>query len=221
MSKYTPYIFLDESGNLDFSCKGTEYFVLTSVSATRPFQITGPLASYKYNCIERGLPQERFHCADDNFHVRNKVFTIIGDGLESIDIDSLVVEKRKANPALRPDNRFYPEMLGHLLKYVLDKSMYSEAEEIIIVTDQLPIKRRRQAVEKAIKATLAHMVNVSPRYRILHHDSRSHYGLQIADYCCWAIFRKHERKDDSYFNRIRPAVHSEFEIFSSETNLYY
>ena len=31
------YVFLDESGNFDFSASGTRYFVLTCVGVTRPF----------------------------------------------------------------------------------------------------------------------------------------------------------------------------------------
>ncbi len=60
-----------------------------------------------------------------------------------------------------------------------------------------------------------------PKYRILHHDSRSHYGLQVADYCCWAIFRKHEHKDAIHYSGIKSAVWSEFDIFQSGTTYYY
>lgn len=217
----TVYLFLDESGNLDFSARGTRYFVLTSVSTKRPFQINDALDSYKYDCIEYGLEEERFHCANDNAHVRNRVFDLIGHRLDDVDIDSLLVEKRKTSPALTAERRFYPEMLGHLLKNVLARPSHQEAEEIIIITDTIPLQKRRQSIEKAIKLTLAQMLPVSPKYRVLHHDSRSHYGLQIADYCCWAIFRKHEREESAYFDRISSAVRSEFEIFRTGTTCYY
>ena len=69
--------------------------------------------------------------------------------------------------------------------------------------------------------TLAAMLPSGTRYRILHHDSRSHYGLQVADYCCWAVFRKYERGDDAAYNRFSPAIHSESDIFRTETTQYY
>ena len=51
------------------------------------------------------------------------------------------------------------------------------------------------------------------RLRTFHHVSCSHYGLQLADYCCWAMFRKWERGDTGYLDRIQSAVRSEFDIF--------
>ena len=215
------YVFLDESGNLDFSPSGTRYFVLTSVSMKRPFRVNNALDSYKYDCLEYGLEQERFHCSSDNAHVRGKVFDLIACHLDGAAIDSLIVEKRKTGPALRAESCFYPEMLGYLLKYVLAAPFHAQAKEIIVITDTIPVKRRRQAVEKAIKHTLARMLTGRPKFRVLHHDSRSHYSLQVADYCCWAIFRKHERGDSAHFNVIGSAVHSEFDIFRTGTTHYY
>ena len=215
------YLFLDESGNLDFSNRGTRYFVLTSVSMARPFRAYGALDAYKYDCLEYGLENEHFHCAEDNRHVRGKVFDIIGGHLDAVSVDSLIVEKRKTTPALTGDGRFYPEMLGYLLKHVLSRQSNTEAEEVIVITDTIPLQKRRRAIEKAVKLTLARVLPQRLKYRVLHHDSRSHYGLQIADYCCWAVFRKYERGEMAYFDQIRPAVCSEFDIFRSGTIYHY
>jgi hypothetical protein len=215
------YIFLDESGNFDFSPKGTHYFVLTSVSTRRPFAAHGPLDDYKHDCLEFGLDKEYFHCVEDNPRVRNRVFELIAEHLDGLRIDSLVVEKRKTGPALRDDRRFYPEMLGYLLKYVLPKEVEAGAEEVIVITDTLPVQKKRQAIEKAIQQALAKMLPKGMRYRILHHASRSHYGLQVADYCCWAVFRKWQKGETEYYDRIRPAIRSEFDIFRTGTRHYY
>ncbi len=210
------YVFLDESGNLDFNTSGTRYFVLTSVSMKRPFQMNGALDGYKYDCLEYGLDPERFHCAYDNKYVRNRVFHIIGDHSEGLEIHSLFVEKSRVAPDNRAEERFYPEMLGNLLRHVLETPFHAAADEIIVITDTIPAKRRRQAIEKAVKVTLEKVLPQSPRHRILHHDSRSHYGLQVADYCCWAIFRKLERGDASYYRRIERAVRSELDILRAD-----
>ncbi len=214
------YLFLDESGNLDFSSSGTRFFVLTCVTMTRPFKINAQLEEYKYDCLEWGMGQEGFHCAEDNAHVRSKVFGIIAANLDEILVDSLIVEKSKTGPALRDDSRFYPEMLGYLLRYVLEK-LPDQVDEVTIITDTIPLQRKRQAVEKAIKKTLSKMLPTGPRYRILHHGSRSHYGLQVADYCSWAIYRRWEAKDSRWFMLIRPAVRSQFDIFQTGTRHYY
>ncbi|OHC69590.1 MAG: hypothetical protein A3H93_02840 [Rhodocyclales bacterium RIFCSPLOWO2_02_FULL_63_24] len=56
---------------------------------------------------------------------------------------------------------------------------------------------------------------------ILHHASRSHYGLQIADYCNWAVFRKWQKGEVEFYDLIKPALKSEFDIFRTGTTLYY
>ena len=215
------YVFLDESGNLDFSPSGTRFFVLTSVSMNRPFHINDALESYRYELLERGLEQEYFHCSEDNPSVRSRVFSIISGGLADIQVDSVIVEKPKTGPALTAEVRFYPEMLGHLLKYVLTRPSHRNATEVIVITDSLPLRKRRRAIEKAVKSTLPTMLPAGVSYRVLHHDSRSHYGLQVADYFCWALFRKYERADEAAYSQIRSAIVSEFDIFRTGTTYYY
>lgn len=215
------YIFLDEGGNFDFSPTGTRYFILTSVATRRPFPAHISLDGFKHDCLEYGLDTEYFHCADDNVHVRRKVFELISDHLGTLRIDCLVVEKPKTGPALREDKRFYPEMLGHLLKWVIPRELRDGVDEVVVITDTIPIQKKRQAIEKAIKSALANMLPVGMRYRILHHASRSHFGLQVADYCNWAVFRKWQKGEAEFYDLIKPAVRSEFDIFRSGTRLYY
>ena len=214
------YVFLDEAGDLGFNNNGSRYFVLTAISMKRPFPVVDALDTYKHNCLEafeHRLDQEFFHCTDDNRYVRKRVFDLIVTELHGIRIDCLVVEKRKTGPALREDKRFYPKMLGYLLKYVLPQV----GEKVIIITDRIPVKKKRQAIEKGVKRTLAEMLPPEAKYRILHHESRSHLGLQVADYCCWAVFRKWERDDAAYYDRIKEAIKSNFDIFRTGTTHYY
>ncbi len=215
------YIFLDEAGNFDFSANETHYFVLTSVSVLRPFPWATSLDDYKYDCLEYGLDKKHFHCTADNKHVRKRVFELIAGCLVSIFIDCLIVEKRKTIPALQEGERFYPRMPGYLLKYVLSKAPSANAEEVIVITDTIPLNKRRRNIEKRVQFTLAEMLLPDKKYRILHHDSRSHHGLQMADYCCWAVYRKWEMEELTYFDRIQPAIRSEFDIFRTGTGYYY
>jgi len=215
------YVFLDEGGNFDFSPNGTRYFALSSVAMRRPFPAHGPLDDYKHDCLEYGLDTEYFHCADDNTHVRRRVFELITEHLDSLCVDSLIVEKPKAGPALRPVEAFYPRMLCYLLRYVIERELVNGVEEVIVITDTIPVKRKRRAVEKAIKTVLAEMLPGGMRHRIRHHQSRSHYGLQVADYCNWAVFRKWQRGDSEFYDLIKPALRSEFDIFRTGVTYYY
>ena len=39
----TLYVFIDESGNFDFSPSGTKYFILTTLTTIVPYDIGAPL----------------------------------------------------------------------------------------------------------------------------------------------------------------------------------
>lgn len=215
------YIFLDESGDLGFTRSGSRYFVLTSVIMQRPFDLYRTLEDLRYTCLEEGSEFEYFHCANNTRSVRDRVFNILGAGMIERSVDSLIVEKPKTGPALQDEERFYPEMLAYLLRHVLNRPALAASGEVIMITDTPPLRRRRNATEKAVKNTLAKMLPHRVQYRVIHHSAKAHYGLQVADYCSWAIFRKYEVGDTSSYDKIQSAIQSEFDIFRRGSRYYY
>jgi hypothetical protein len=215
------YVFLDEAGDFNFSPTGTKFFTLTAVTKTRPFDWDALIMSLKYDLIETGLNIEYFHAAEDRQGVRDRVFKIVGESLPDSRIDGLIIEKRKTGPALQIAEKFYPRMIGYLLRYILEPRNLRDYAEVIVLTDSIPVSRKREAVEKAIKQTLSRMLPAGTKYMVLHHASKSCAGLQIVDYCNWAIFRKWERGDSRSYDLIRTGIRSEFDIFRSGTRYYY
>ena len=215
------YIFLDEAGNFDFSPGGTKYFMLSAVSKERPFRAYQELTELKYNLVEGGRDIEYFHASEDQQAVRDRVFAIIQSHLNGIRLDSLVVEKRKVGPALRAEEHFYPRMLWYLLRYIFKGYDLAKYAGVIVFTDRIPVNKKRNAVEKAVKITLAKMLPTGVRYRILHHASKSNMDLQIADYCNWAIYRKWDGGDLRSYKLIQSVVVSEFDIFQKGDTFYY
>ena len=94
----TLFIFIDESGNFDFSPNGTKYFSISAISTLDPLGKEG-LEKIKYNLMENGNNIEYFHASEDEQFVRNIIYNFI-DNLEDIEIDSVIVQKNKANPSL-------------------------------------------------------------------------------------------------------------------------
>lgn len=215
------YIFLDEGGNLDFSPSGTKYFTLSTVTKCRPFLLDHQLLILKYNLLEEGLELERFHATEDRQVVRNRVFDEIGNCLSSLRIDSLIVEKRKTHPDVQKQERFYALMVGYLIRHVYERAEGERYNQVIVTTDSLPVKKKAQAFEKAIRTTLSKMLPQTATYRVLHHDSKSSIALQVADYCNWAVYRKWTDGDVRSYDRIKEGIKSEFDIFRTGTTFYY
>ena len=202
----SPYVFLDESGDFDFGQQGSRYFVVTAVTMHRPVKIDSALAEYRYARLESGFDAEYFHCARDIAVVRQRVFEIIGRHRERMRVDYVVADKSKVEVALQPVVRFYPRMVGSLLDRVIPRAKAPEGGRIVVVTDRIPVRRARKAVERGIRDALPSAVQDGYRYDIHHHESRSHFGLQVADYCCWAIQRKWSKRDERFFTLIEPAL---------------
>ena len=213
------YLFLDEGGNFDFSTRGTRYFTMTSVLKFRPFEASARLDSLRYDLIESGLNIEYLHASEDRQAVRNQVFDILCSDLSRFEVDSIIVEKSKTRPEWQTPSQFYPRILGHLLGYVLHQISFRNISEVIVITDQLPIQKKRKAVEKGIKLTLKDVLPKNIPYRLLHHSSKSTAGLQIADYFNWAIFRAWERDDPRSLSRVESCINSQMEEFQADKSI--
>lgn len=216
------YVFLDESGDFNFTASGSRFFLLTSVTKERPFMAFRDLHDLRYDFLERGVEvDEYFHATEDKQVVRDGVFDIIQRHLPGIRIDSLIVEKRKTGPALRATERFYPEMLGYLLRFVLRQQNLKQYDEVLVFPASLHTGKQMRAVQKAVKSTLSLMLPKGLKYRLIYQSAKSNFDLQIADYCTWAIFKKWANNELRPYKIIAPAVSSEFDIFQRGTTLYY
>lgn len=215
------YIFLDEAGDFAFSEKGTRYFMVGSITAERPFPTYPDLTELKYSLAEQGTDLEYFHASENAQAVRDQVFAIIQRHLDGIRIDTTIVEKRKTGPALQVPEKFYPKMLGYHLDFILRQYRLSKFNRVLVYTDRIPVQKNREAVKKAVKQTLAKALPEGIAFQMLHHDSKSNFQLQVADYCTWAVYRKWAKQDERSYRLIAQAVRSEFDIFRTGTRFYY
>lgn len=216
------YVFLDESGDFDFSTNGSKYFIITALSVTQPLNAVEPLLELKYNLWQSGLPIEYFHASEDKQRVRDQVFGIIQNNLSSYKVDCIVVEKRKTFLPLQQDTaRFYEKMFSILLNYVLSGSIQVHSD-MTIVTDTIPLKKKRQQIEKALKKELANWAKQSGgTYQLFHFASKTDMNLQVVDYIGWAIARKWARADYRSFKLIHSCVKSQFDVFRSGNETFY
>ncbi|MFQ5880244.1 MAG: DUF3800 domain-containing protein [Dehalococcoidia bacterium] len=208
------YVFIDESGNYDFSSKGTKWWVLTSLITTDLNQGLVELFELKHRIIDLGTDIEKFHASEDRQSVRDMVFPILAR-FQNVRIDSVIVEKRKAAPSIRSLNRFYPMMVENLLKYPFDPRGLdvSRFSKVFIFADRASARKtEREALIKALKVYLAGHLQGVP-YVICMHDSASHHYLQAVDYFCWAIYVRWEKGEQRPYRQVQHLIRSEFPIF--------
>lgn len=213
------FIFLDESGNYDFSRKGTSHLVYTAVSSGQIDAGVAELHALKHWFIAGGEEFEYFHASEDAQMVRDAVFKLICQ--LPIRVDSIVVEKSKASPNIRPIERLYPRMFEILLSYLL-KGLPRLPSRIHIFCDTPDLKRSVRAVEKGIKLAITPLAREKGlKCTVLLHASKSHPYLQIADYCGWAVYKKWNGSDFRSYQLIMHMVLNEFDVFQWGLKRWY
>jgi hypothetical protein len=221
MASSALYLCVDESGNFDFSPGGTKFFVMTCVAICRPFPAQHKLLDVRYDQLESGLDLQYFHASEDRQMVRDKVFGAIAEQMSEYRAYSVVIRKNTTDPSLRAPESLYPLAFEWLMKYILPRRCGDEVETIVVITDDLPERNKRRAMEKGVKMALKPLVPAGKRYHLYHHQSRSDINLQIADYFGWAIYRKWENHDTRSYHLVSSAIAAEGELFAAGGEEYY
>lgn len=227
----TTYIFVDEAGDMDFSAHGSQYYMFSFLVKKRPFVLHEKIASYRYSLLERNLNPlnkgrldiEYFHACEDNKYIKNKLFDLISDDNNKIKIYSYILEKPKVLPQKREEKgEFYTANLTFAISRLLDKLKINN--NFIIITDRLPVQKNKNnqisAIKKGIKGYIKNN-HLNIRYDIFHHSSASSVNLQIVDYINWAVFRKYEKNDESFYNRIKKYILDEEVLTKDRNKIFY
>jgi hypothetical protein len=211
------FIFLDESGNLDFSPKGTKHFVLAAVTALQPIESSTKLQNLKYKLLSQGKDIQHFHASEDRQSTRDEVFVAINE-LANIQINYIHAEKCKAHPSVRDTAEFYGLLGKTLLSYLLRGYQAAQFDQVIIVFDKALTKREQNRFLKTLKPQLKEL---GKPYGIYFHQTLSDFNGQIADYAAWAKYVSLERSENRPLKALQNITVASFDIFKNGTTKYY
>lgn len=217
------YIFIDESGEFNFSQGGSRYFILSAMTTTKPFELCPLFHDLKHKLNLAGDDMECFHASEDLQSTRDGVYEILRQG--DYFVDAITVEKAKTNPVLREPVKLYQRLFGCLFQYIYFRYKDMEISKILIYVSEIKTGARKEAYLKGIKTSLEKYYKHHVPYQILMHSPQSNFYLQAVDYCCWAIKKKHgdwnKPSDLRPYNCIASKVISDFDIFATGDCLYY
>ena len=216
----TLYLFLDESGNFDFSPSGTRYLVFTGLVTRDVVPTVIELHCLKHEAITRGEGLECFHAAEDRQWIRDGVFGIVS-ACSHLAVHTVIIEKARLNRALYDIRKFYPFVCQHLFAGIFAHEPPSSFDHVVVFIDSIPVHRIREATLKGIKENLKNHLIPGQRYDILMHASKSHPYLQIVDYLSWAVYVKWTRAEQRPWNVIAHLVQTEHEVLKNSERRYY
>jgi hypothetical protein len=201
----TLHIHTDESGNFDFSQRGSRYYVFTAAWTYHPAALAASLTQLRFKQIKDGHGEtlSSFHACEDSPWLRDRVISILL-GHTPWSFAAMVVEKAKVNPASYDPQDFYPRFMSMVIRFILKGRVRPGTSQILIYTDTLPMAQKKQAkaVQIAIKASCQREQPNIP-FHILNHRRESNAWLQVADYCCWSVCRKWEHRNTDAYDRLK------------------
>ncbi len=193
----TLWLFLDESGNFDFSGTGTKYFIMTCLVASRPFFACHDLMDAKYDFFEKGVTMKKFHATEDNREVRLAVYNTIRRHGGRLSAYSIYVDKGRLPESLKEAGALYGKVFEWITSEVLDREVTPATSKVVVVTDDIPKEAKRRQVAKPLKRLLKDFSQKTGVAAYLENfPSESDFNLQIADYLCWAFMRKEASGQD-------------------------
>lgn len=192
----TLHIHLDESGDFNFSASGSRYYVFCLAWTYNPAPLASELTALRFALVKGGHASHghdlsAFHACDDPAPRRDLVMEALLNH-KGWNWAAIVVDKPRVNPSLYEPEKFYPKFAAMVLRFVFKGRVRPGTSRVLIYTDTLPFdKKRRLAVEIAIKSSCRADLPGMP-FQVCHHRRDSNAWIQVADYCCWSVFRKWE-----------------------------
>lgn len=213
------FVYLDESGNFDFSPTGTHWYYITALSTFDPAFGLAIWHGTKTAAVQAGIDLEELHATEDKQWVRDRVFALLGPAGGVLRVDGIAVDKAKTNPSLRPPHVFYRRMTEYLLDYVV-RGRVGTFDRMFVFLDTIPVAKKRQDVIGGLKVAIARQLPTTP-YVVVERDSRGEHLLQLADYCGWALYVARERAEMRPRASIHSLIRSDFDVFGTGAVRYY
>lgn len=230
----TLYLFIDESGNFDFSSRGTKFFTLTGLVTFDPVVRREELLRLRYKLLADGHDHEYFHATEDNQATRDAVYAFLASLGGSFEVRSIVAQKNKTHPSLYNETSIkkdgqektrvtgmglYKLLCKTLLKYIF-KGKDGEVKKIVVVLGSLFNGDKKKILLKTLKHQLKQHFPHIP-FEIFIHSTSADLNCQMADYCCWAVSVKSERGEERPYQAIESQIKSVFDIFRNGEREYY
>jgi hypothetical protein len=206
------FVFIDESGNFDFSEKGTRHFVLSAHITRTPIECGAGLSALTYEFLARGLiNQVPIHATQNSVSTRHLAISRLCERTHQCRALSVFVEKATLEEDCQSDVTMYwisaVALVGRLASTITDQS-----PRIILLFDATLTSKKRAAFLKVLKAGLKKATReFHIHFRPVSHDVNG----QIADYYAWSVFRALE-SNDSYWLAKLPGPHEIFPVTKND-----
>jgi len=205
---------MDESGNLgfDFSKRGTTtFFLVTSLFVMKKRPIEKCVKNTHSGLRKKFKKIGVLHAYHEEPITRKRLLTCLAE--RNCKIMTIRLNKGKVYTKLQDEKAvLYNYVTNILLDRIFSKKLLSSGGGIEIIASRRETNRfLNQNFQSYLKSQLARNHDIKVRISIKTPSQEK--GLQAVDFVSWAIFRKYEYGDSSYYDIIRSKIVEENPLF--------
>ena len=198
------YLYIDESGDLGFSGKGSSYFVITCVKIndghTNVLFKRIPKEVREKTLSKKPKKQSEFKFSNSSLLIRERFLTRAAK--LDVEIYALIINKEYTQQKLK-DN--LSVLYSYLIKILLEKVILPN-EQISICLDRSMSTSQRENFKNYINTEFLYRFMKVPSLKITHENSNSNEALQVTDFICGAFGYKyntaHMKGDFEYYTKL-------------------
>lgn len=211
------YIFLDESGDLGFDFKKrktSKFFVITFLFAKdkRVVERMVKKVFKGFSKLEVKNHHGVLHAYKEAPRTRQKLLNMVR-GNNTSNVIVIYLNKKKVYSKLQDEKQvLYNYVTNILLDRVCTKKLIPIDERISLIASR---RETNKFLNQNFTAYLKNQVRNNHKLDIDIEikSPTQEKSLQVVDMLSWAVFRKYEHGDESYYNIIKPDIIEENSLF--------
>lgn len=207
------YVYIDETGSCDYSQASGPRFAIGSATYQgdhRDAIWEGIQLRTRLESKGVALPQG-FHAVDDSKHTRDAVFDVI-QRHPPARIDSTYLTKAKAYPSVRLRGKpyLYQLALFQHLKHVIPR-VSLEGDHVYVIAGTIHLTKGTLTATRTALTDVCAQLGGRRTITPCLWEARSSWGIQVADYCLWALQREMDGKPCQWYQPVvDPLLRSNF-----------
>jgi hypothetical protein len=209
------FIFLDESGDLGFNPikKNSEYFVITilATSNKKPIEKIAKKVHASLRKKVKKLGGGVLHAYKEKGSTKRRVLTQLND--KDCSIMTIYLNKSKVYTRLQEEKHvLYNYVTNILLDRIMCKKLIPKTENVTLVASKRETNKfLNENFKDYLKGQVSNKFKIKIEVEIKTPSEEK--ALQVVDFASWAIFRKYEKADNTYYDLIKKIIVEESPLF--------
>lgn len=211
------YIFLDESGDLGFNFKNkgtSKFFIVTFLFVEGSKNPIEKIVKKTHAELKKKIKRKVgvLHAVNEKPIIRQRLLNRLAK--KDYAIMAIYLNKQKVFTKLQDEKQV---LYNYVTNILLDR-IYTR--KIIPTDKEIQLVASRRETNKFLNENFKNYLNRQIRsnhkgiIKIFIKTPAEEKSLQAVDFISWAVFRKHEKGDDSYYNIIKDKIIEERSLFS-------